>query len=649
MILVRYPCHRCHVTVRKTPGTLESRRKTCRMSTTPAIYSQALLLLGGAVIAAPIFKKLGLGTVLGYLAAGVVIGPLLQQITEGEQILGFAELGIVFLLFVIGLELKPSRLWQMRRDIFGLGSAQVLLTGGIVSGIVYEAGILDWAGSVVTGFGLALSSTAFALQILDEKNDTNTRYGQRTFSLLLLQDLAIVPLLALIPLIALQAPEDTTSPLYDFGVAIAAILAFVIAGRYLLNPVFQVIARTGAREVMIAAALLIVMGAATVMQLAGLSMAMGAFLAGVMLAESSYRHELEADIEPFRGLLLALFFMAVGLSLQIDVILENYLLILMAVPLLMAIKALVIYGLCRVTGSPHNDAVRIGLLLPQGGEFGFVLFSAAAAAGVFSSGTASLLIVIVTLSMALTPPASALASLLMQEQAEATEEMEEDFEGAGADVLMIGFSRFGQIASQILLAGGREVTIIDHSAARVRQAATFGFRIYFGDGTRLDVLRAAGIERAKIVAICTHQKEITDRIVDMVQAEYPNARIFARAYDRLHTLTLRARGVDYELRETFESGLLFGRRTLESLGVGDDEALAIADDIRRRDEARLALQEAEGISAGRDMLHFQPVRPEPTPLVKPKREVHHTADNDDTILSNTPRDDDAGAKVVGAE
>ena len=607
------------------------------MSTTPVLTSQALVLLGGAVVAAPIFKKLGLGTVLGYLAAGIIIGPLLHQITEGEQILGFAELGVVFLLFIIGLELKPSRLWQMRRDIFGLGTAQVLLTGAAVSAILYELGMLDWSGSVITGFGLALSSTAFALQILDENGGTNRRYGQRAFSVLLLQDLAIVPLLALIPLLALQAPEDTSPPLQDFAVAVGSILIMVVAGRYLLNPVFQIIARTGAREVMIAVALLIVLGAATMMQLAGLSMAMGSFLAGVLLAESSYRHELEADIEPFRGLLLALFFMAVGLSLEIDVIRQNYLLILIAVPALMLLKAVILYTLCRATGSPHNDAVRIGLLLPQGGEFGFVLFTAAAAAGVFSDSWASLLIVIVTLSMALTPAAAALAGLLMNEHDEMTEELEEDFDGAGADVLMIGFSRFGQIAAQILLAGGRDVTIIDHSAARVRQAATFGFRIYFGDGNRLDVLRAAGIERAKIVAVCTQKKETTDHIIDLVQSEYPNARIYARSYDRLHTLELRAKGVDYELRETFESGLLFGRKTLEALGVGDDEAIAIMDDIRKRDEARLVLQEAEGITAGRDMLHSRPVRPEP--LVKPKREVDHSQETGERILPGLPADE----------
>ncbi|MBD8553339.1 cation:proton antiporter [Rhizobium sp. CFBP 8762] len=587
------------------------------MSTEPAFYSESLMLLGGAVVAAPLFKKLGLGTVLGYLAAGIIIGPLLHKITDGIEILGFAELGVVFLLFVIGLELKPSRLWQMRRDIFGLGMAQVVLTGAALSALVYGLGLLDWAGSVIAGFGLALSSTAFALQIMEEAGETNTAHGRRSFSLLLFQDMAIVPLLALIPLLAFQAPNDPTPPWEDFSIAVAAIIAMVLAGRYLLNPLFTVLARTGAREVMIAAALLVVLGSATLMQLAGLSMGMGAFLAGLLLSESSYRHELEADIEPFRGILLALFFMAVGLSLDLDVIAQNLLLIAIAVPCLMVVKSLILYVICRLTRSSHNDAVRIALLLPQGGEFGFVLFSAAAAAGVFSLSTSSLLIAIVTLSMALTPAASALAGVLQTEAVR--EEMEEDFDGAGSDVLMVGFSRFGQIAAQILLAGGSNVTVIDYSASRVRQAASFGFRIYFGDGTRKDVLRAAGIERAKIVAVCTHKPELTDKIVELVKAEYPNVRLFVRSYDRIHTIALRAKGVDFETRETFESGLVFGRRTLEELGLREDRALAIMDDIRRRDEARLELQAVEGITAGRDMLHSKPVKPEP--LIKPKRDT----------------------------
>lgn len=587
-----------------------------RLSTgAEALFAETLLLLGGAIVAAPVFRKLGLGTVLGYLAAGVMIGPIAHLITGTEDILAVAELGVVFLLFIIGLELKPTRLWHMRHDIFGLGTAQVVLTGLLLTSACLMAGLADWRGAMVAGFGLALSSTAFALQILNDNGEVNSRHGQRAFSILLLQDIAIVPLLAMVSILGGNTEGDQQSALIDIAVSVAAIIATIMAGRFLLTPMFQVIARTGAREVMIAAALFVVMGSAMLMQAAGLSMAMGAFLSGVMLAESSYRHELEADIEPFRGLLLALFFMAVGLSMQLDVIWDNLAVVLIAVPALMAIKALVLYGLCRLTGSGHDDAIRIALLLPQGGEFGFVLFTTAAVGGLISASTSSLLIAIVTLSMALMPFGSLITRRLTSETER--EEMEEDFEGAGSDVLIIGFSRFAQISAQILLASGRDVTIIDDSADRIRQAAAFGFRIYFGDGARLDVLRAAGIERAKIVAVCTQKREITDRIVDMIRAEYPETRLFVRAYDRVHSISLRKRDVEYELRETLESGLLFGRRTIEALGVSEDEAYAIGEDIRRRDEERLKIQATEGLQAGRHMLHNRPVRPEP--LVKPKR------------------------------
>lgn len=588
-------------------------------SATEALFAQPLLLLGGAVIAAPIFRKLGLGTVLGYLAAGVVIGPVLNLIGGSGEILAVAELGVVLLLFVIGLELKPSRLWHMRRDIFGLGTSQVMLTGLVLTALVLAVGLVEWRGALVAGFGLALSSTAFALQLLEDHGDMNSRYGQRSFSILLFQDLAIVPLLAMVSILGSPGGEAQQSPFIEIGIAVAAVIGMILAGRYLLTPMFQIIARTGAREVMIAAALFVVLGSAYLMQVAGLSMAMGAFLAGVMLAESSYRHELEADIEPFRGLLLALFFIAVGLSLELQVITDNLLLIALAVPVLMTVKALVIYTICRIAGSSRNDAIQIAMLLPQGGEFGFVLFTTAATAGLFSGAQASLLISIVTLSMALTPLTAMIGQRLQSRDAAEKEEMEEDFEGAGSGVLMIGFSRFGQIAAQILLASGRDVTILDDSPDRIRQAATFGFRIYFGDGTRLDMLRAAGIEKAKIVAVCTHKKEITDKIVDLIRSEYPDVRLFVRAYDRVHSLELRARDVEYELRETFESGLLFGRRTLEGLGATEDEAYEIGEDIRRRDEERLRLQAQEGILAGRELMHKRPVKPEP--LIKPKKPI----------------------------
>jgi len=393
------------------------------------------------------------------------------------------------------------------------------------------------------------------------------------------------------------------------------LVALVVAGRYLLNPLFRLLANSGAREVMTAAALFVVLGSALLMDFAGLSMAMGAFLAGVLLSESAFRHQLEADIEPFRGILLGLFFLGVGMAVDLSVIAANWQHVILAVIAYMLVKALVIYGVARLMGAPHPESVGRAILMAQGGEFAFVLFTTATAAGLLSSSTASLLIAIVTLSMALTPLGATLAKRLLK--GEAREELDEDFEGAGADVLMIGFSRFGQIAAQILLAGGRSVTVIDDSADRIRQAANFGFRIYFGDGTRRDVLVSSGIEHAKIVIVCTQKRDTTNRIVELVMSEFPNIRLFTRSYDRIHSLWLREKGVEYELRETLESGLLFGSRTLEALGMSEADADKIRDDIRRRDEERLQIQAVEGITAGRDMLFNSPVKPEP--LIKPKR------------------------------
>jgi CPA2 family monovalent cation:H+ antiporter-2 len=578
-------------------------------------YIETLILLAGAVVAAPLAKRTGLGTVLGYLLVGVIMGPVLRIVGGGNQILDFAELGVVLLLFLIGLELTPSRLWSMRREIFGLGLLQVAMTGLILFALVLMLRPQAMSAAIIIGFGLALSSTAFALQILEERGERNTEAGRRAFSILLFQDLAIVPLLAVIPLLTPYGADVEASPVRDFAIAVVAITCLVLVGRYVLNPLFQLIGSTGAREAMIAAALLVVLGSAVLLQVVGLSMAMGAFLAGVLLAESSYRHELEADIEPFRGILLALFFMAVGLSLNLDVVVNHLGLIIVAVPCLMVTKGILIYGLCRLFGSPHNNALRIAGLLPQGGEFGFVIFTAAAGAHIFSQDTASILIVIVTVSMALTPFTTYLARRLESEKAE--EEMEENFENAGSDILMIGFSRFGQIVCQTLLAGGSDVTIIDHSADQIRNAAKFGFNIYFGDGTRKDVLLAAGIKRTKLVAVCTHGQATTDRIVDLIHAEFPDAKLFVRSHDRTHTLALRKKGIDFEIRETFESSLAFSRKILETLGIDDETAREIVDDIRRRDEERLQIQAIEGFYAGGNMLHTKPVRPEP--LIKPKR------------------------------
>jgi monovalent cation:H+ antiporter-2, CPA2 family len=576
-----------------------------------AQFTEILVLLGAAAVSAPLFKRIGLATVLGYIAAGVALGPVATLITGSDDLLDFGELGVVLLLFVIGLELKPSRLWSMRRDIFGLGAAQVIVTGIVLTALVRFSTGFGWEQATIIGMTLALSSTAFALQLLEESGDTNRRYGQTSFSILLFQDLAIVPLLALVPLLAPGTADGDEFGFRHFAIAVIAVIALIAAGRYLLNPLFRIIANTGAREAMIAAALFVVLGAATLMQSVGLSMAMGAFVAGVMLAESSYRHELETSIEPFRGILLAVFFMAVGLSLDLGIIMSEWLVILVAVPVLMLVKAVICYWLCRMFGSAHADAVRVALLLPQGGEFGFVIFSAATAALLLPPELSSLLIAIITVSMVATPLAVALGGFLIP--AEKEETMEEDFDGAGSDVLMIGFSRFGQIASQVLLSGGARVTIIDHSADRVRAVEKFGFRIYFGDGRRKDVLEAAGIREARIVAVCTHGREATDRIVDLIQSEFPHVRLFVRSYDRDHTLTLRARDVEYEIRETLESGLMFGRRTLEAVGQDEETAVDIVDDVRHRDEERLSIQAAGLKDPGISLSN-------PEPLIRPRHE-----------------------------
>ena len=584
----------------------------------PALFSETILLLGGAVIAAPLFKKLGLGTVLGYLATGIIIGPVLRLITDAEEILHFSELGVVFLLFIIGLELKPARLWSMRRDIFGLGLAQVLISGFVLCALVVMLAGQNLSVALVIGFGLALSSTAFALQILEERGEMNLPHGQKAFAILLLQDIAIVPLLAIIPLLAPFGAETDNIGASQFIIAVIAVLALIAAGRFILPPIFRIVGNSGAREAMIAAALLIVLGSAYLMQSVGLSMALGAFIAGVMLAESTYRHEVEADIEPFRGLLLGLFFIAIGMSLNLSVLVQEWLIIIITVPMLMALKALIIYALCRMFGSDYGTSLRAAFVLPQGGEFGFVLFSAGASLQILSTDMASLLIAIVTVSMALTPLMVEFAKFLQKEVPDI--QIDERFEGAddNIDILMIGFSRFGQIASQTLLAGGVNVTIIDYSTERVESARKFGFRIYFGDGRRKEVLEAAGIRKARIVAVCTHNQILTDQIVDLIRKQYPEVRLFVRSYDRTHTLSLRSRDVEYELRETFESGLVFGGQTLQALGLSEDNTARIIDDVRKRDTERLRIQSSDGLMAGRDMLHTKPVKPEP--LTKPPKE-----------------------------
>ena len=573
-----------------------------------------IVFLAASVIAVPLFKRLKLGSVVGYLAAGIVIGPAgLSFFDDPESILAAAELGVVMLLFIIGLELNPSRLWSMRRDIFGFGLAQIVICGAAIALIAHLLG-LNWPAAIIIGAGLALSSTAFAVPLMEEHSELTQPHGQRAFSILLMQDLAIVPLLALVTFMA-QGDKASASWTQTLGV-LAAVAVVVVFARYLLNPLFRILANSNAHEIMTAAALLVVLGAAFIMQAAGLSMAMGAFLAGVLLAESSFRHELEADIEPFRGLLLGLFFMAIGMGIDTHLVINQIGTIALIVIGLMTLKAFIIYTLSRVTGSTNSDAVRIAGVLSQGGEFAFVLFSAAALNGLFSASLSNLLLASVTISLALTPLAYALANRLSR-IGQVEEEMEMDFSDAKGKVVIIGFGRFGQVVAQFMLAQGVEVTAIERDVEQIRAASRFGFRVFYGDGTRLDVLRAAGAENASLIALCIVKDDASNKIVELAQAHFPLAKLYVRAYDRRQALRLLRQNVDYQIRESYESAIAFGKAALEGLGFTYEQAEEIEEDIRRRDSERMALQLAEGEAAGINLMHTKAVVPEP--LVQPKK------------------------------
>jgi glutathione-regulated potassium-efflux system protein KefB len=577
----------------------------------------AVALLGAAVVAVPIFIRLGLGSVIGYLVAGIAIGPFgLKLFTEPETILSVAEFGVVLLLFVIGLELKPARLWSLRHDIFGLGAAQVLACGALLMGAAALAGLAPRIAFVAAA-GLAMSSTAIVMQMLEERGETTAAHGQKAFAILLFQDLAIVPLLAIVAALA-PVQEDDGSNLVRVAVAVAAIVGVVAVGRYLLNPLFRLLAEARAREIMTAAALLVVLGAALAMQAGGLSMAMGAFIAGVILSESSFRHQLEADIEPFRGLLLGLFFLGVGMSLDLSLIARDWALVLAAVAAFMAIKVAGIYTLSRLFRIGHADSLRLALMLAQGGEFAFVLFTAAVGARLLDGGTAAILTAAVIVSMALTPLAPVLLKRILPKETVPLDGIDVA-DGLTGTVLVIGFGRFGQVASQALLSRGIDVSIIDSDVDMIQAAGRFGFKIYYGDGTRLDVLRAAGAGSAKVIAICIDRRDSTDKIVAAIREQFPLARLMVRSFDRGHTLDLIAAGVDYQIRETFESALTFGREALREVGVPDEEADDILADVRRRDAERLQVQITGGIYAGRDLMRRS--QPMPGPLVKPQREA----------------------------
>ncbi|ATU90763.1 monovalent cation:proton antiporter-2 (CPA2) family protein [Phyllobacterium zundukense] len=576
-----------------------------------------VVLLGAGVVAVPLFKRLGLGSVLGYLAAGLVIGPFgLKFFSDPQTILHVAELGVVMFLFLIGLEMQPSRLWSLRKDIFGLGALQVGLCAVLLTGVGIATGF-PISQSFVAGAGFVLTSTAIVMQLLEERGEIATPQGQRMVSILLFEDLAIVPLLALVAFLAPMSTTATGGLLWlDMGIGIGAIVGLVLAGKYLLNPLFGFLAQSRAREVMTAAALLVVLGAALIMQVSGLSMAMGAFLAGVLLSESTFRHQLEADVEPFRGILLGLFFLAVGMSLDLSVVAANWQTVLFYVLAFKLVKGAGIYIVARLLKSSNREALERAVIMAQGGEFAFVLYSTATAVGILDGQANAILTAIIIFSMVLTPLFIVALRILLPKEKQVLDDVDVA-EGLSGNVLIIGFGRFGQISSQPLLLRGVDISIIDNDIEMIQAAAQFGFKVYYGDGTRLDILHAAGAGRAQAVLICVDKSETILAIANLVKAEFPLVQIYARAYDRGTTIELIKIGVEYQMRETFESAVIFGQNTLIGLGVDPQEAADIAADVRRRDAERLDLQLASDIYAGGDLMKGN--APVPGPLIKPRQ------------------------------
>ncbi|HVX81173.1 MAG TPA: monovalent cation:proton antiporter-2 (CPA2) family protein [Devosiaceae bacterium] len=558
-------------------------------------------LLAAGVVAVPIFRRLGLGSVLGYLAAGLVVGPFgVGLVTNPAAIFSAAQLGVVMFLFIIGLEMEPSRLWSLRKQIFGLGLVQVL--GCIV--VLTALGLLlgfSPAMAFVAGAGFVLTSTAIVVQLLEERGELATTAGQRIVSILLFEDLSIVPLLAIIAVLAPYGEQATLgSRLTGIGVALGAVLLIVAVGRWFLNPLFRILANAKAREVMTAAALLVILGAALIMETGGLSMAMGAFLAGVLLSTSTFRHQLEADVEPFRGLLLGLFFLAVGMSLDLSVVMADWQIIAISVVGYKLAKGLLVYGVARLFGADNRQAIERGVLMGQGGEFAFVLYSTAASVGVIDAPTSAVFTAVVILSMVLTP--FTVMALKLLPKPKPSMDGVELADGLSARVLVIGFGRFGQIAVQPLLARGLRLSIIDNDTEMIRVAGRFGRKVYYGDGRRLDVLQAAGAGTAELVLVCVDDRAAATRIVELVKSEFPVAKIMSRAFDRGHAIELVKAGVDYQLRETFESALALGGEAIRELGASDEEVADAVQRVRDFDSRRFELQVLNGVQAGQQLL-----------------------------------------------
>jgi CPA2 family monovalent cation:H+ antiporter-2/glutathione-regulated potassium-efflux system protein KefB len=572
------------------------------------VLYDGVILLGGALLLVLVFRKFGLGATLGYLVAGALVGPSgFGLIGDAEGKIGFAELGIVLLLFIVGLELAPSRLWRLRKEIFGLGLLQVVLCGLALTAAIGLLAGFGWATAFAIGLPLALSSTAQVLPMLQSSGRLHTPFGERAFSTLLFQDISIIPLITIVAALG-AGSADHGPPGWQLAItAVLAVFGLIAVGRFGLRPMFRLIGRLGEREMFVVAALFVVVGASALMVTLGLSPALGAFVAGVMLADTPYRHELEADVEPFRSILLGLFFISVGMMLDLGAIAEQPLFVFGMAVGVIVIKTAVIFGLGRLFGLPWRGALALGLLLSQGGEFGFVLFAQAQGAGLLDAETASLIGAVVTLSMA-TTPFLMMATERLRREPESSETREGPTRN-GSDVLIVGYGRFGQTTAQMLMASGLTVTLIDRDAARIDIAREFGSRVYFGDGTRIDLLRQAGAAEVRAIAFCMDGDQANAGLIEAVHEAFPEARLMVRAFDRRTVMDLSDAPTCAVVREVFESAVDLARRTMDALDFDEAEILGAEQTYRAVDRKRLDAQsEAGDIRAASDIMITEPRR-----------------------------------------
>ncbi|MGR5070183.1 MULTISPECIES: glutathione-regulated potassium-efflux system protein KefB [Vibrio] len=556
------------------------------MAMTSEFLQSSVIFLSAAVIAVPIAQRLGLGSVLGYLIAGVMIGPWgFGLIRDVDAILHFAELGVVLLLFLIGLELNPKKLWQMRGPILGLGGAQVIVTSGVIASLVSLFGVSIQV-SVVIGMGLALSSTAIALRVIQEQGLTGTETGQSGFAVLLFQDIAVIPMLAMLPL--LSGGQSSGDWLDAFWV-IGSVIGLLVGGHFLLRPLFRFVVMSGVRELFTVAALLVVLGISVTMQKLGLSMALGTFLAGVLLAESEYRHELEIAIEPFKGLLLGLFFIAVGMAVNLGLLALQPIAILSAVVALVMVKGLVLYLLSRMARIRAKARSRMSAILSQGGEFAFVIFTAASQEGILTKEQVAFLLVVVSLSMVTTP-------LLLMGQKRwfahtLNQEEEQSVQSGVVDrrprVIIAGFGRFGQIVGRLMYANKIKVTVLESDASQIHLLRKYGYKVFYGDATHIDLLRAAGADKAEALVICTDSPDEVMAIVDICRDHFPNLKLLARARSRVEAYQLMSHGVENYSREMFLGALDLGRQALVELGMHPYQAKRAEAHFRKLDNAML--------------------------------------------------------------